>query len=246
MDHGHLISAIGALLDAPNPQIGATRACYLYVVPRLAKGSRDRSDPDQCRVPPGPRQEKTPPGRHRLIRRSSERVAGSCLSGFRPIRLQSPRVYLAIPCGRGDVNQIGNHAHNDILSFELAFDGNVLVTDPGTYVYTPLPDMRNRFRSTSMHNSLVIDGRDNDWREGREGLFLLRDRSSPKVIACQPTHFLGEHSGFGSPTGARCASRKMASTHATNMRLKAPNKSCFMSRHLSGLFHRFHPCRSYL
>ncbi len=201
LDHGHLISAIGALLDAPNPQIGDKREHVdSYVVRRLAKGSRDRSDPE-----PVPCSTRTP---------SEENTAGeaSALSGdlrkglrvaaypdFGLFVYKSPRVYLAIRCGRGDVNQIGNHAHNDILSFELAFDGNVLVTDPGTYVYTPLPNMRNRFRSTSMHNSLVIDGREqNDWKEGREGLFLLRDRSSPKVIACQPTHFLGEHSGFGS------------------------------------------------
>ena len=87
---------------------------------------------------------------------------------------KSPRVYFAIRCGRGDINQIGNHAHNDNLSFELALDGNSLITDPGTYVYTPSPDMRNRFRSTAMHNTLVIDGREqNDWSEGREGLFFL-------------------------------------------------------------------------
>jgi hypothetical protein len=111
---------------------------------------------------------------------------------------KSRRLYLAIRCGRGDINKIGNHAHNDNLSFELVIGGMPIITDPGTYVYTPSTTMRNRFRSTAMHNTLVLGDREqNDWMEGREGLFQLRDRSNARVVECQATCFVGEHVGFG-------------------------------------------------
>lgn len=111
---------------------------------------------------------------------------------------RSPRLYLAIRCGRGDWNKIGNHAHNDNLSFELAWDGTSVVVDPGTYVYTASIDQRNLYRSTGMHNTLVLEGREqNEWQPGREGLFLLRDRSRAGVEEFREEYFVGVHEGFG-------------------------------------------------
>ncbi len=200
LDHSHLASAIGALLDAPTAQSGAKcEHVDSYVVRHLVKESRYGSgtspaQPQPTTVGDASGEVASTPGDLR------EGLRLAAYPSFGLFIYKSPRVYFAIRCGRGDINQIGNHAHNDNLSFELALDGNSLITDPGTYVYTPSPDMRNRFRSTVMHNTLVIDGREqNDWSEGREGLFSLRDRSNPRVIACQLTHFVGEHSGFGSP-----------------------------------------------
>jgi hypothetical protein len=203
LDHSHLLSAIRALLDTSSAN-GEVKHDHVdsYVVHRLAKGSRYTSDQERAPLPVTTASET-----HEEIGKGSfgsgdlrKALGVATYPDFGLFVYKSTRVFLAIRCGRGDVNQIGNHAHNDNLSFELAIDGNLLVTDPGTYVYTPLPSIRNRFRSTSMHNTLVIGNREqNDWNEGREGLFLLRDRSNPKVIQCRPTHFLGEHSGFGVP-----------------------------------------------
>ena len=221
MDHGHLASAIGALLDAPNSASGdKCEHVDSYVVRRLAKGSRDRSDPRPAPVHP----------RSRIrVRGGIGLSSGDLRKGLRVAAYpdfglfiyKSPRVYLAIRCGRGDVNQIGNHAHNDNLSFELALDGNLLVTDPGTYVYTPLPNMRNRFRSTAMHNTLVIDGREqNDWKEGREGLFSLRDRSKSESDCLSADSLSRRTLRIWLPPQTRVGSRKMASRHATNVRSK--------------------------
>lgn len=113
---------------------------------------------------------------------------------------KSPRLYLAIRCGRGDQNNVGNHAHNDNLSFEMAVDGRAVVVDPGTYVYTASIDQRNRYRSTRMHNTLVVNGLEqNVWQPGREGLFLLRDRTRARVEAFGEERFLGTQEGFGVP-----------------------------------------------
>lgn len=51
----------------------------------------------------------------------------------------------------------GNHKHNDQLSFEYHAGGPVIV-DPGSYVYTSDPAARNLFRGTAYHNTLMIDG----------------------------------------------------------------------------------------
>lgn len=51
------------------------------------------------------------------------------------------------------------HAHADALSLVLSVDGRPLLIDPGTSTYTMDRERRDRFRSTAMHSTLVIDGR---------------------------------------------------------------------------------------
>lgn len=101
----------------------------------------------------------------------------------------------------GPVGQLGNggHAHNDQLSFELACDGQVVVADPGTFVYTPLPDERNAFRSTKCHATLSLaETEQNIWPDGKHGLFTMPERSHGRCVSHSATAFIGEHAGFGS------------------------------------------------
>jgi hypothetical protein len=51
----------------------------------------------------------------------------------------------------------GGHAHNDDLAFCLDWRGRPVIGDPGTFVYTSDPLVRNRFRSTQSHSVLVVD-----------------------------------------------------------------------------------------
>ena len=55
--------------------------------------------------------------------------------------------------------QNGGHAHADALSMTLAIRGVPLLIDPGTACYTTDPAMRDRFRSTALHNTLELDRR---------------------------------------------------------------------------------------
>lgn len=52
---------------------------------------------------------------------------------------------------------LGTHTHNDKLSFELVLGGEDIIIDPGAYVYTPIPDKSNEFRSTIKHNTILVD-----------------------------------------------------------------------------------------
>ena len=65
---------------------------------------------------------------------------------------------LSILCGPVGTAGIGGHSHNDQLSFDLSVDGINLAGDPGTYVYTSWPEERNRFRSTTMHSTIWVEG----------------------------------------------------------------------------------------
>ena len=51
----------------------------------------------------------------------------------------------------------GGHGHADSLSIELAMHGRTLLVDSGTYTYHESRELRDYFRSTTAHNSLVID-----------------------------------------------------------------------------------------
>jgi Heparinase II/III-like protein/Heparinase II/III N-terminus len=72
--------------------------------------------------------------------------------------LRSDRAHSILDVGpHGFLN--GGHAHADALSLVLSVDGRPLLIDAGTSTYTMDPERRDRFRSTAMHNTVLIDGR---------------------------------------------------------------------------------------
>jgi hypothetical protein len=53
----------------------------------------------------------------------------------------------------------GGHAHADALSCTLTVGGHPVLIDPGTATYTMDGELRDRFRSSPMHNTVALDGR---------------------------------------------------------------------------------------
>ncbi len=96
----------------------------------------------------------------------------------------------------------GGHAHNDQLSLTLSYKGKEFFVDAGTYLYTPAPEMRNRFRSTEMHNTLCMKGKEqNDWLQGGGDVlfWMLGDKSRGRAIELSDDKWIGEHYGYGEP-----------------------------------------------
>ena len=112
---------------------------------------------------------------------------------------KSPYLYMTVRCGEIGQNGNGGHAHNDQLSITLRIDGKDIIVDPGTYLYTPLPERRNEFRSTTAHFTVQKDGAEqNPWHPGRAGLFsMAREATLAKVLLLTPNAIVMEHSGFG-------------------------------------------------
>lgn len=90
-------------------------------------------------------------------------------------------------------------SHNSRLSFEIyAYDKTFLV-DPGAYIYTAYPEWRNKFRSTAYHNTVVVDGKEQNRFFPKE-LFFMESDADIKVNEWKITDeydFLdAQHSGY--------------------------------------------------
>jgi hypothetical protein len=60
----------------------------------------------------------------------------------------------------------GGHAHAAALSLTVSLRGRPFLIDPGTACYTIDAELRERFRSTAFHNTLVLDGRSQSQPDG--------------------------------------------------------------------------------
>jgi hypothetical protein len=97
--------------------------------------------------------------------------------------LRAGNNYCFFSCGNTGQNGTGGHGHNDKLAFELVLDGTTVLVDPGTYAYTGAPKWRNLFRSTRYHNTIRINGREQNPITGK--LFSLQQVSKPGKISVQ-------------------------------------------------------------
>src|SRR4051794_8935843 len=78
-------------------------------------------------------------------------------SGF--VVARDEGLWLAFRCGPPSPEFLPAHAHADALSFQLWWQGQPVVVDPGTYTYEPGAE-RNWFRSTPAHSTVTVDGCD--------------------------------------------------------------------------------------
>jgi uncharacterized heparinase superfamily protein len=107
--------------------------------------------------------------------------------------------YLVVTNGIVGTKGFGNHKHNDQLSFEYHHGGVPLIVDAGSYVYTSDADARNLFRSTAYHNTLSVDGvEQNDIRP--EWLFRLFETANAEHVSFEDSagasEYVGRHHGY--------------------------------------------------
>jgi uncharacterized heparinase superfamily protein len=88
--------------------------------------------------------------------------------------------HVTVSAGPNGQNGNGGHAHNDKLSFELYVHGRTWIVDPGTRVYTSDYEARNHFRSTAYHNTVVVDGLEQNCFN-QDNPFTLETNAAPQV-----------------------------------------------------------------
>jgi hypothetical protein len=92
---------------------------------------------------------------------------------------------------------LGNHKHNDIFGYELSVSGVAMIVDCGSFAYTGNPAWRDRFRATRAHNTLVVDGVE---QNETTGPFGMRTDARIRAIHWQSEGgfdlFDAEHTGY--------------------------------------------------
>jgi hypothetical protein len=188
LDHSELTSAVNAVFGAGDSSVVGDLIRRLAAdrpVPRPArlKDSGMRASGTLLDPPKPQRVQKIPLN---LADHPAER------SSFRDFGLfifRSPEMLLSIRCGSIGQNGIGGHAHNDQLSFDLTVEGLPYFQDPGSYIYTPLPERRNEYRSARAHNG----PRPANEEPGslRVGLFRIVDPWQAECVLFSGVEFVG-------------------------------------------------------
>jgi len=113
--------------------------------------------------------------------------------------MRSDNLYMIVDCVSADPKAPSGHKHNSRLSFELfAYDKSFII-DPGAYIYTADKEMRNLFRGTRYHNTVVVDSEEQN-RFNEDELFSMGRDATVKVSKWESTDgydFLdAEHPGY--------------------------------------------------
>lgn len=168
LDHRHLVAAISTLFDS--------ETFRGFAAPAIMESNLFK------------------PKRLYQIKRTSTR---NKYPGFGIYLFKTERVYMAVRCGSIGQNGYGGHAHNDQLSFELCVDGVPFIVDPGAFTYTASPESRNVFRATASHNTLGVEGKEQNIIDNGK-LFRLGNNAHAEVIYRSQAEIHMRHKGFGS------------------------------------------------
>jgi hypothetical protein len=205
LDHHHLIAAIDRLFGGEDFAAGNSGAVEAAMIRGLAggfmvAGGGTLEDPALS---------ATNGGVNPTVVWEREIVIdlpdGSVLDGLRACAYpdfglyiwRSARLFLALRCGAADHDGVGAHAHNDQLALELNIDGTDWVADPGSYVYTAAPDLRNAYRSVMAHAAPRRGSQEPGRLDG--GPFRLEDTARARCLRFDDKGFHGVHRGFGTP-----------------------------------------------
>lgn len=94
---------------------------------------------------------------------------------------RSERLFFSIVIDTTRYTNLIGHTHNDKLSVEVMVDGKYIARDPGGYVYTAAPDIRNLFRGTKAHNTIYIKELE---QNVFNGVFGMRKQAKAYLLEC--------------------------------------------------------------
>jgi hypothetical protein len=104
--------------------------------------------------------------------------------------------YVFVDAGaHGAMNYV--HAHADALSFEYASNGVTWIVDPGTYTYTKDPALRDQFRTSSAHNTLLVAGQSQSQPNGPfSWSHVAHTRLHEVTAGTDAATCMAEHNGY--------------------------------------------------
>lgn len=120
--------------------------------------------------------------------------------GVTVLRADGGSTVLAFDHGPLGFDSLAAHGHADALSLQLYVNGTPVLVDPGTYIYNGDLEKRDLFRSTAMHNTVCVGGKD---QSEMLGPFLWGKRSECEM-----------ERAFGRGLAARCSWSDGAIVHA--------------------------------
>ena len=177
-DHRYLLAIGAALFD--RPEFKAAAGQHHEEAFWLLEENRMHETGSLAVQEPGRHSKGWPEGGYYVLRKDGLHMTVDCL----------PPPDEAAPSG---------HRHNSRLSFELFAYDKTFVVDPGTYVYTADAAMRNLFRSTPYHNTVVVDGEEQSTFD-RDSLFAIGSEGRARVSRWESNEGYdlldAEHSGY--------------------------------------------------
>jgi Heparinase II/III N-terminus/Heparinase II/III-like protein len=109
--------------------------------------------------------------------------------------LRGPRLFVSLRCaGHERTDAPSGHTHDDNLAMDLQIDGRDLIVDPGSYLYTAFPEIRDRYRGVGAHFAPRPAGQR---AVAPEGLFALRHLARATCLHCGPAGLAGRLDGPG-------------------------------------------------
>lgn len=121
---------------------------------------------------------------------AAEGLSCAAFPDFGLFVLRGPRLFVSLRCARHSRPEApSGHTHDDNLTMELQIDGRDVIVDPGSYLYTAFPEIREQYRAAAAHfvprpidgSAIVPSG----------GLFELRQSARATCLHCGPTGIAG-------------------------------------------------------
>lgn len=108
---------------------------------------------------------------------------------FGILALRGKRIFVCMVIDTAENAKLLGHTHNDKLSVEVLVDGSYITRDPGGYIYTPLPAIRDKFRSVKAHNAIhVADYEQNLF----SGIWGMRKRAKAQLLFAKEDRIIGK------------------------------------------------------
>lgn len=107
---------------------------------------------------------------------------------FGIVVLRGERLFLSMVVGTTKEKIYVGHTHNDQLSIEVMVDDKYVTRDPGGYIYTAAPKIRDCFRSVRAHNTIHVKGYE---QNTFAGTFGIKRNVKSELLYCAGNKIVG-------------------------------------------------------